>query len=207
MRRHWTAAPATGLAALCALAAACASPPPTAAPAASAVERILADYPEWILLTPEPRSVSFVLWGLCRSIMPPETAFQESEHGSRYLRIYVNEVGAAPLALEGERHFPEGSIIVKEKLIAPDDAAPAAVGIMIKRENGFDPEGGDWEYAYWEKDGGLSRDQEQLATCQACHTGEGISSELQQDYAVSGLLVSTQARDSVFLTLPGHDAP
>ena len=44
---------------------------------------------------------------------------------------------------------PVGTVVIKEKHpVANSKAAPVAVAAMIKREPGYDPEHGDWEYAY-----------------------------------------------------------
>jgi Cytochrome P460 len=46
-----------------------------------------------------------------------------------------------------------------------------ALGIMSKREPGFDPGNGDWDYGYWEAGPGLLRSPAQAAHCGGCHTG------------------------------------
>jgi hypothetical protein len=186
------------------VAGACAAPPATSPPALPAldVESVLASYQGWTLLTPEPRNVSIALWALCRATTPEEDAFLASQHGSRYLRLFVNETGAQAMAAEGERLFPPGSIIVKEKLIEPDDASPEAIGIMIKHDSGFNPEGGDWEYAYWEKSGALVRDAEQPAGCQSCHTGQPLPPDQQTEAGSMWGWGWSQARDSVFWAQP-----
>jgi hypothetical protein len=61
--------------------------------------------------------------------------------------------------------FPAGAIIVKEKL--GNDRSAAAVGGMIKRDAGFDPANGDWEYFYVAKPGGFSTGH--LQNCIECH--------------------------------------
>jgi alpha-glucuronidase len=95
-----------------------------------------------------------------------------SEHAERYTQVYVSDQGAATIIQDRERTFPVGSMIVKEKLINADDTTPVALGIMIKREAGFNPAGDDWEYAYWEQAGGVTRGTAQLEHCQACHIQE-----------------------------------
>lgn len=175
--------------------------------ASTDVESILINYKEWELLTPQPRNISALLASLCRMPTPEESAFLDSEHGGRYLSIYVNEEGVEAMAQQGERLFPVGSIIVKEKLLLSGDTSPEAIGIMIKHEKGFNPEGGDWEYVYWEQGGKLYSGSDKLSNCQSCHMGENIPLELQEQYELSGLWVSQQGRDSVFLTLPVPENP
>ncbi|MGH7596941.1 MAG: cytochrome P460 family protein [bacterium] len=136
---------------------------------ASEVEKVMTEYKTWARLTPEPRNISPHLWGLCRLPTPEEQAFLESQHADRYLNIYANNIGAEIAKHEGERVFPVGSVIVKEKLLTLEGNSAEAVAMMIKRGKGFNPAGDDWEYIYWEKNGKLTRGPQQLANCQACH--------------------------------------
>ena len=134
-----------------------------------------------------------------------------SPHSDRYSNVYVNEAGATTMAQEGERLFPEGSIIVKEKLLQADDSQAVAIGIMIKHEDGYNPEGGDWEYAYWEGEGSIQRETEQVHHCQDCHIGVSLGSGGEDYYSqlqqIEGSSVSREARDSVFTTLLVSQGP
>lgn len=73
-------------------------------------------------------------------------------HGSRFVEIYVNEVGLAAYKSEGEA-MPVGSIVVKPSW-ENTDGAPGADGplfVMQKMPAGFAPESEDWLYAFqWE---------------------------------------------------------
>ena len=64
--------------------------------------------------------------------------------------------------------FAVGSIIVREKLPSAE-AAPQFVIAMIKREKGFNPAGGDWEFVA--ADGALKKleKREKTGSCLACH--------------------------------------
>jgi hypothetical protein len=70
---------------------------------------------------------------------------------------------------KGDRTFPIGSIIVKEKLRNANDTEPTALGMMIKRSPGFDPNTNDWEFAYWLQEGTLIEGNEALSNCVRCH--------------------------------------
>ena len=65
--------------------------------------------------------------------------------------------------------FPIGSMIVKEKLGSADSTTPELLTAMIKREPGYNPEGGDWEYLVL--DGAASKiiEQGKLTRCSGCH--------------------------------------
>jgi hypothetical protein len=75
-----------------------------------------------------------------------------------------------------QQRMPVGTVIIKEKYNLIEDANkrinPKAFGVMIKHEPGYDPEHGDWEYAYIEVDEpntitGATRGK--LASCIDCH--------------------------------------
>jgi hypothetical protein len=78
--------------------------------------------------------------------------------------------------------FPVGSIIVKEKLLQADSPQPEALGMMIKREEGFNPAGGDWEYVYWTADSVTQG--EALAHCQECHLGQTETDSVFRPYVI-----------------------
>ena len=127
-------------------------------------------YQEWTTLTDEPRDVSSYIMGLCRMPTEMENELVGSEHGwSRHVWDYVNDVGVATIREEGPRTFPVGTIIVKEKFFELEDDEAGALGIMIKHGPGFNPQGGDWEFLYWERASGLQHDTEYDNTCQKCH--------------------------------------
>ena len=65
--------------------------------------------------------------------------------------------------------FPQGSVIVKEKLSAPDSTQPELLTVMIKREKGFNAESGDWEYMVTNGTGTEVQARGRLSSCQACH--------------------------------------
>ncbi len=153
-----------------------AAQPPISSPAsmvgASAIptlETILPNYRDWRRLTAKPRNVAPSLWAFCRLPTADEKALLESPHSGRFLQVYVNEKGGGVIGRGGGRVFPAGSVVVKGKLAASTDTLPEGIGIMIKREKGFNPEGGDWEYAYWEKTGRIARGRQHMASCQSCH--------------------------------------
>ena len=82
-----------------------------------------------------------------RSRSAPSKSREEENHttgASTFGVVYANEPARAALA--GALKFPAGSIIVREKRSKPDDATPELLAVMVKRERGFNPAGGDWEF-------------------------------------------------------------
>jgi hypothetical protein len=138
------------------------------------VDAILNSYRTFSPLTPDPVSVSGYIFGLCRLPTLPENEFLASVHGDgRFLRDWANEGARAGLEARGNPAFPAGATIVKEKYAGNEalDADLVAIGIMIKRDPGFDASRGDWEYAYYEPALGVVQSEEQSSYCASCHAG------------------------------------
>lgn len=153
------------------------SPIPTAEhsiSSTSVASPLVASYRDLLLVTRDPYIISPEVWLSCMAPNPQEEALLQSEHAGFSVRLYASEEAFAILQ-EGEgRNFPTGSIIVKEKLLNPDETEPTALGMMIKREAGFDPNAGDWEFSYWIQDGGLIEGNEVLSNCVQCHREQAI---------------------------------
>jgi len=142
----------------------------------TSIDKVIAEYKNWTPLMSVPKGVSGSLYTLCRAPMQDEDAFLASPHVSHFINVRVNDVALATMKQETKPEtkmvFPVGSVIVKEKLVEKADAKPEALGIMIKREKGFNPDGGDWEYVYWKKTGEIFRGPEQTKHCQTCHVAK-----------------------------------
>jgi hypothetical protein len=87
-----------------------------------------------------------------------------------FARYFANEPAQGEIYKAAPK-FPAGSIIVREKLLSAEDAQPELVTAMIKREKGFSPKTGDWEYVVVE--GGLNKisRREKTGSCSNCHAG------------------------------------
>src|SRR6266853_526397 len=57
-------------------------------------------------------------------------------HLDKYFTVYVNDIGRPAMFSQKNPRFPEGSVIVKEKLSAKDSQTPELLTVMIKREQG-----------------------------------------------------------------------
>ena len=154
------------------------------------VEEVLQNYSKWRKVD-GPLEVDANLWGLCRAPSNYEIALMQSFHmGEQHfiVNVYVNDIGAKAMLEERWRIFPAGSVIVKEKMtfqyidgeehLTQEDYfkkreySVEALGIMIKRGVGFNPEGDDWEFLYWSKDDNKLYSGAELPHCQSCHMAE-----------------------------------
>jgi hypothetical protein len=135
------------------------------------VSEIMDSYRTWEPQTPEPMPISSYIFGLCRLPTLAEQEFAESEHGhERYLQDWANTEAVAGIARRGAPPFAPGSVIVKEKYVQSGTGPElVAVAMMIKREQGFAPAHGDWDYAYYEPQLGMIQTEAQSDYCSGCH--------------------------------------
>ena len=175
-----------------------AAPPPAGSnfepdqdPVGQSIEEIVAGYKKYRKITPEPVEVSPLMIYFCRPmIVDPEKIqreIEENPHNHAEIEIYMNETAAAAFE-SGGKTYGEGAVIVKSKgpildrRVGTDESTgeekesdpmvrherPEGVGGMVKRQKGYAPEHGDWEYFYLEKpdnkvEHGLIR------SCADCH--------------------------------------
>jgi len=83
---------------------------------------------------------------------------------------------------EKSPHFPQGSVIVKEKLTTPDSSTPELLTVMVKRERGYNPESGDWEYMVVDGKGQSVTERGKLESCQSCHLMEKDTDYVSRKY-------------------------
>ena len=105
-----------------------------------------------------------------------------SPHQNKYITVYVNDVGRHAMLEQKTPHFPQGSIIVKEKLTTPTSSAPELLTVMIKRESGYNPESGDWEYMVVDGNGESVQERGKLENCQVCHLMERDTDYVSRRY-------------------------
>ncbi|MCW1921465.1 cytochrome P460 family protein [Luteolibacter arcticus] len=88
-------------------------------------------------------------------------------HAAAKSHVFANDPAALPI-FDPWGKFPEGSLIVKEKLGAADGKTQLFTG-MWKREKGYFPECGDWEF--FTVDGAATKlvERGKLAQCASCH--------------------------------------
>lgn len=152
------------------------------------LEQLQSEYSTWQPHTAEPVNISAQIFSLCRSPSAAEQAFVTSEHGEYYLRDWLNSTAqttftrltsVADASTSHDRvdvnaaTFPTGAAIVKEKLLLTKSGEYqlAALGVMVKREHGYDSATQDWEFGYWEPNVGMLSGPTENAACGPCHAG------------------------------------
>ncbi len=120
-------------------------------------------------LTPEPVAFKDTRSAmLCREQTPEENAQNANnphDKPNQKLEIYINPA-AAEAYLDRHGVLPAGSVVVKQKLAA--DGKPLLYTGMQKRQAGYFPGGGDWEYFTLDAEQ-IVMERGRLAHCASCH--------------------------------------
>lgn len=93
------------------------------------------------------------------------------ERAKGFREIYINDVGKAVAYGEVDYPYPLGTIIVKESFKAKEGEKGKlnSITIMVKREEGYDLENGNWEYVNANDELEISR-QGKIGMCSGCHS-------------------------------------
>jgi Cytochrome P460 len=88
---------------------------------------------------------------------------------SSYGVVYANELAMAAYLSGTPKVFPVGSIIVREKLSHPASTDPQMLAVMIKKEKGFNPRGGDWSFLTLDGTASKVKERTKKGQCLECH--------------------------------------
>ena len=132
----------------------------------------LTDTTVWTKVNENPYRISVSVDVLCR--MPTaqdyEPERQRNPHVASYITVYVNNTGKEAMFAKEAQTFPAGSVIVKQKIGNRNEGSkPLLYTIMRKREAGFNPDLGDWEFAVVAANGKDIQGIGKLENCQSCH--------------------------------------
>jgi hypothetical protein len=150
-------------------------------PASPTIPEIATSYTKLAHATNRPVDTDPTFATLCIGVSRHHVEAARAEGGPHtYTRIMVYMNDSALQAFKSSaRVFPEGAIVVKEKKgLAYNDTesrqtayTPNGVGGMVKRQAGYDPQHGDWEYFYFEDPAKIESGK--IASCVKCHEGAG----------------------------------
>ncbi|MDQ3907503.1 MAG: cytochrome P460 family protein [Acidobacteriota bacterium] len=134
--------------------------------------KLFSGHRKWTLVNPARARMDGAVAALCRAPTAAESGRGSAgPHALKYLSVYVNDAGAKAMTEKGAE-FPRGSIIVKEKFGARAGGAAELMTAMVKREAGFNPESGDWEFFVVNGEGTRVQASGRLENCMACHAGQ-----------------------------------
>ncbi|HXM34602.1 MAG TPA: cytochrome P460 family protein [Pyrinomonadaceae bacterium] len=144
---------------------------------------VINGYRQWTQVNPTPNVFASRIAIQCAAPNPDQFKMEAANpHRDKYIVVYVNDVGRHAMMQEKVPHFPEGSVIVKEKLPAKDSRTPELLTVMMKRESGYNPQSGDWEYMALDGTGKEVQARGRLANCQACHLMHKDSDYVSRNY-------------------------
>ena len=130
----------------------------------------IAGYRDWFKVNPTPEVMQSRTAFLCAAPTGGNRIYgPDNPHHEKYITVYVNPAGRTAMMEQAKPSFPEGSVIVKEKLPDKSSQTPELLTVMIKRVKGFNPESGDWEYMVTDGSGTKVEAQGKLENCQGCH--------------------------------------
>lgn len=131
---------------------------------------LIKGYKDWTKVNPEPAIFHSQIALLCARPAAHEISMEQGNpHRDKFITVYVNDIGRHAMMEEKMPRFPQGSIIVKEKLTTRESSAPELLTVMVKREPGYNSENGDWEYMALDGPGKSVQARGKLENCQACH--------------------------------------
>jgi len=131
--------------------------------------KLIAGYQKCKKANEKPIQVYRIFSELCRSMTATEQRlFQQDLHGENYITVYVNETGREEFFEKTKPRFSAGSVIVKEKLAKPGEN-PDLLTVMVKRDRGYDPANGDWQFLTFDGKGAKVTSGGNVKNCQECH--------------------------------------
>ena len=98
----------------------------------------------------------------------PNKDQQNNVHQTIFGAVYLNDIARATAPQSRPLVYPEGAVIVREKL-KTEAGAPELLTAMIKREKGFNPEANDWEFLLVSGDATKIKKRERIGDCLDCH--------------------------------------
>ena len=136
----------------------------------AAGSEVVDGYKQWTRVNPVPAVFhSQIALQCARPTVEQAEMEQGNPHRDKFITVYVNDIGRHAMMQEKVPRFPQGSVIVKEKLPSKENSAPELLTVMVKRESGYNPQNGDWEYIALDGSGKSVQARGRLENCQACH--------------------------------------
>ena len=151
-------------------------------------------YRNWTKVNAEPQLMPSRVAAACAmavSMRGTPIDGENNPHRNKYFTVYVNDLGRDAMLNQKSPNFPEGSVIVKEKLSFKASQTPELLTVMIKHKKGFNPASGDWEYMVLDGAGMKVEARGNLENCQACHLGNQKTDYIFRTY------LSDQTRSSL----------
>jgi hypothetical protein len=129
----------------------------------------LASFRTWKKANERPLRLPAPLDYLCRpATIKDSIQTSANPHRKKWFTVFMNPAAQKPLLDARAPRFPAGSVVVKEKVTDKEGKHPELLTAMVKRQKGFNPKSGDWEYVVAGADGRVIQ-QGRLDNCASCH--------------------------------------
>lgn len=114
-------------------------------------------------VTPKPFDMQLLVAQRCNI----DGVLADKEHGGSLFHVFTNEPATLPI-FDPWGKFPEGSLVLKEKIDRGSGKSSLFTG-MLKREAGYWPESGDWEFFTVDAAASKIAERGKLKRCASCH--------------------------------------
>lgn len=161
------------------------------------------DVPGWTRVNERSRQrMAPAVAVLCGSGMPEspeEESRRRGAHTQAWTETFVN--ASAKAAMFSEKTpivFPTGSVIIKVKYAKEKGGEALLRTIMIKREKGYNPACGDWEFVTTDAAGVVTGKRGKLQSCMECHEREQTKPDdftFRRDYLPQALLMKIEKQE------------
>ncbi|BCU75361.1 hypothetical protein llg_00760 [Luteolibacter sp. LG18] len=132
--------------------------------------------------TPQPVDMPPAVSQLCR----PPAPQTPSLHEKATFHVFANPPAVQPL-FDPWGTFPEGSLLLKEKFNRETHRTELFTG-MWKRELGYFPEAGDWEFFTVNADASKLESRGKLPACASCHEDLQKGDHVSKKYIIPAQL-------------------
>ncbi len=107
--------------------------------------------------------------------------------------VYMNNLARDAAFAAGTNSYPEGAVIVRERLKTADSPAAELLAVMIKREKGFNRAANDWEFLLVNGEVTKIKKRQKTGDCQRCHASRSPNDFVMSDYAHQSLQIEIPA--------------
>src|SRR5262245_13945903 len=102
------------------------------APKEASGDELIRNYKHWTQVNPVPAVFNAVVSAACAPVVAQSSMEQNNPHRDKFITVYVNEIGRKSMMEDKLPSFPQGSIILKEKLPSKTSTSPELLTVMVK---------------------------------------------------------------------------
>ena len=143
----------------------------------------IASYKSWTKVNKKPQVIASEVAIMCARPTEAQSDMDANNpHNDKFITVYVNDIGKDEMMTKKYPQFSVGTVIVKEKLTTAESKEAELLTVMIKREKGYNPKVGDWEFLTFNGAGTETTARGKLENCQTCHLVEKSTDYVSRKY-------------------------